>query len=416
MGLIRWDVPMGDPRWGKLHRCPNMPIGGDPQHQDKLRKLSNLEAFTGKTLENFELARPGYTQQEITSLTLAFNAAEIYAQTLEGWLLLQGSYGTGKTHLAAAIGNARLQHGDSVLFVTTPDLLDYLRGGYGNNAEASYDAMFERVKDVKLLILDDLGVENPSPWAQEKLFQLLNYRYVMHKATIITTNADLNRLDPRLHSRLKDTNVVHYTVIKAPDYRSMAIRRDEELLSRLPMYAHMTFNNFDVNTGLQGAELQNLMSAMRFASDFAKSPRGWMVFTGNFGTGKTHLAAAIANFRQEHGEQVMFVTVADLLDYLKTTFNPDTTRNFDELFNAIRNVGLLVLDDLGNEASKPWAQEKLFQLLDYRYVAQLPTLITTAQQLSQLNARLQSRLLDVRLVRNVWLDAKPYVSRLKRNN
>ncbi|MGV2438022.1 MAG UNVERIFIED_CONTAM: ATP-binding protein [Anaerolineae bacterium] len=67
-----------------------------------------------------------------------------------------------RTHLAAAIGNTRLDHGDVVLFLTAPDLLDHLRSTFGEQAGESYDALFERIRTTHLLILDDLGVENPS--------------------------------------------------------------------------------------------------------------------------------------------------------------------------------------------------------------------------------------------------------------
>ena len=81
----------------------------------------------------------------------------------------------------------------------------------------------------------------------------------------------------------------------------------------------------------------------------------------------------------------------------------------------MRDVPLLVLDDLGTEASKPWAQEKLFQLLDYRYVARIPTVITTAKNMGEINQRLVSRLIDPRICRMVEIDVQSYAMRMKRN-
>ena len=135
---------------------------------------------------------------------------------------------------------------------------------------------------------------------------------------------------------------------------------------------------------------------------------------GGYGTGKTHLAAAIANHRSNVGENVMFITVPDLLDYLRTAFDPKADMTFDKLFNQVRTVPLLVLDDLGTESTKPWAQEKLFQILDHRYVSLLPTVITTAKQLNELPERIVSRLLDQRVCRNIGIVATSYAKRLKR--
>ena len=61
---------------------------------------------------------------------MAFNQAQTFARTLSGWLLLLGSYGLGKTHLAAAIANFAVSMGVPTLFLTVPDLLDWLRYSY----------------------------------------------------------------------------------------------------------------------------------------------------------------------------------------------------------------------------------------------------------------------------------------------
>ena len=104
------------------------------------------------------------------------------------WLLLRGDYGVGKTHLAAAVANRIASNGMSVLFVVVSDLLDHLRATYQPNSPVSYDQRFNEVRRARLLVLDDLGAQNATPWAQEKLFQILNYRYVSRLATILTVS------------------------------------------------------------------------------------------------------------------------------------------------------------------------------------------------------------------------------------
>lgn len=415
MGVIKYAVEPSDKRFGKMFRCPNYPLEVDGERQERMRRLSNLDAFADKSFDNFELNLPGYSDKELESLRLAYHTAKNYAEHSQGWLLLEGSYGCGKTHLAAAVGNARLKKGDMVLFVTTPDLLDHLRSSYAPNAESGYDETFNRMRDTGLLILDDLGVENPSEWAQEKLFQLLNHRYSHNKATVITTNRDLDSLDPRIRSRLLDVNSVHHRIIHAPDYRNAQPNSAEQLLSRLPMYSHMTFESFNVEEKVTLEEAERLSLAARVAYQYAQKPDNWLLFVGEYGSGKTHLAAAIANYRVNLSE-VMFITAPDLLDYLRATFAPESSVSFDKLFDKVRNVPLLVLDDLGMEAAKPWALEKLFQILDYRYVGRMPTVITTSKEMNDLNPRLVSRLNDQRICRILEMNVQSYALRMKRKS
>jgi DNA replication protein DnaC len=416
LGVIKYAVQPGDPRFGKLFRCPNHPIEVDHERQERLRRLSNLDAFEDKTFDNFEADVAGYSEKEAQSLRHAYSAVLNYAEQIDGWLLLEGTYGCGKTHLAAAVGNFRLEKGDMVLFITTPDLLDHLRSSFSPTVDANYDEIFERVRDSSILILDDLGVENPSEWAKEKMFQLLNYRYTHRKPTIITTNRGLDTLDPRIRSRLLDVNVIHHITIHAPDYRNAQPNTADQLLSRLPMYSEMTFSTFDIETKTTSKEYDRLNAAAVAAEQYAYKPENWLLFTGEFGSGKTHLAAAIANYRRDLGEDVMFLTAPDLLDYLRTTFAPDTNITFDRLFNQVRNVPLLVLDDMGTETAKPWSQEKLFQILDYRYVGRLPTVMTTAKDMPELNQRIVSRLLDQRICRIININIQAYAQRMKRQS
>ena len=70
-----------------------------------------------------------------------------------------------------------------------PDLLDHLRSSYSPSSEMSLRrAASSRCATRPVLILDDLGTQNATPWAQEKLFQIINHRYNAQLPTIVTTN------------------------------------------------------------------------------------------------------------------------------------------------------------------------------------------------------------------------------------
>ena len=66
-------------------------------------------------------------------------------------------------------------------------------------------------------------------------------------------------------------------------------------------------------------------------------------------------------------------------------------------FQRVKTTPLLILDDLGTQSATPWAKEKLYQIFNERYNAKLPTVITTSEKIENLDARIQSRMLDNRL-------------------
>lgn len=411
LGMVRGNAPVGHPNFGKMFRCPNNPAEIDGSWLEKLRQVGNLGAFADKTFGNYTIDLNSHTAVERDSLAQAVDAAKNFAyasQQPNGWLLLEGSYGVGKTHLAAAVGNERLQRGDAVLFITAPDLLDHLRSTYGPNSEVSYDEMFERVRNAPILVLDDLGVENPSQWAQEKLYQLFNHRYSLRLPTIITTNVDVDNLDPRIRSRLLDVDLVRRVVIKAPDFRSLVQNELTQIQSDLNHYREMTFESFNARTKVTPEERENLKRVWGAAKNFAENPTGWFLLLGGYGTGKTHLAAAIAHHWRDRGQEVMFISTPDLLDYLRTGFDTKETKSFNQRLYDVKTIPHLILDNLGTENATSWAKEKMFQILDYRYVAHIPTVIATSKNIEEIDERLRTRLLDRRICVPFEITARAY--------
>ena len=75
------------------------------------------------------------------------------------------------------------------------------------------------MREAPILVLDDFGAHQTTPWAQENLYQILNFRYEGGMPTVITTNTEMSKLDTRISSRIGDLrNSVLYE-IDAPDYR-----------------------------------------------------------------------------------------------------------------------------------------------------------------------------------------------------
>lgn len=384
---------------------------------ERLRRFGNLEACREMTFASFQTRHfnQNYTEAVVNSLRNAKRQAQDYAAGPKRWIVFSGAVGCGKTHLAAAIANQRLeQYGEMAIFLTAPDLLDALRGAIDPGGENTFDDYFYRIRAAPLLVLDDLGVENPTNWAKEKLFQLLNHRHTEAKPTVITTNTDIDELDPRIGSRMAQGAVVN---INAPDYR----RKSRAQPVAFHLYARMTFATFSADSHLR-SERENLKKAKRRAQTWAKAPKGWFCLLGGYGAGKTHLAAAIAQELAEREYDVTLTTCADLLDHLRLAFDPHSNEHFDKRFNKIAAAPILILDDLSLASATPWAAEKLFQIIDYRFIRELPTVITSAQLpiveapsaggfAAQTAYRINSRLFDPRFDKPFEITASPYFER-----
>ncbi len=399
LGYLRLDVPVGHPDFGRLQICTCRNQQISQQVRQRLFRLSNLDELGHLTFENFNpRGRIGLSPYQADSLEHAYNHARQYASALNGWLLIRGKYGCGKTHLAAAIANFAVRLGVPALFITVPDLLDSLRSAY-HDPDATFEERFEEIRRSPLLVLDDFGTQNATAWAQEKLFQIINYRYINRLPLVVTMNISLEEIEPRIRSRLQDPDLVTDVQILATDYRRPTEDTIHHELSSLGLHHQRTFASFDLrrDEDLPAADLASLEKAFQYAREYAERPRGWLVLTGPYGCGKTHLAAAIANYRADLGNPPLFIVVPDLLDHLRATFDPGSAISLDRRFDEVRTAPLLILDDLGTQATTPWVREKLYQLFNYRYNAELPTVITTANTLEEIDPRIRSRMLDTRL-------------------
>ncbi len=411
VGFVRQDLPVGHPDFGKLVPCTCQTAHPNGSSNVVNANLNRLADYSEKTFDNFSnKGRMGLGDEQEKSLTVARSHAEQFANDLKGWLLFCGGYGSGKTHLAAAIANHACRLGIPTLFLTVPDLLDSLRSSYSSNDDP-YASRFEEIRNVQLLVLDNLWTQNATSWAQEKLFQLFDHRYVKRLPTVVTTDMDLEELDGRIRSRLQDPELVTVLKINAPDYRQPVQQGIQPHRSVLSLLHACTFGNFSLREleKLAPDELKSLTAAFQKAQSFAEKPAGWLIFIGPYGCGKTHLAAAIGNYRASQGFPVDYWVVPDLLDHLRATFNPGSNVTYDREFEEVKTSPLLILDDLGTQTPSAWVKEKLYQLFNYRYAANLPTVITTSDRLDDIDARLRTRMLDKRLCVIQAIDAPPFI-------
>ena len=112
-------------------------------------------------------------------------------------LYITGPYGSGKTHLACSIAKAAIDAGQSVRFENSKRLITEIQGTYGGKRT---DAL-ERAYGCRVLVLDDLGKEQPTEYSIAMLYEVIDARYAAGKPIVVTTNFERDELLSRLARR-----------------------------------------------------------------------------------------------------------------------------------------------------------------------------------------------------------------------
>lgn len=182
-----------------------------------------------RTFYNFK-ARP-----EVNGLDQAWHEATQFAdQVVEHTMLvLQGLNGIGKSHLIQAIGRDMLEHGHIVKYAFVPELLDKLRDTYdwvnrvgGSVNEDSLEQVMARYKVPDVLLLDDITDKRVTPFAVDKIEQLVDERYRNDRLMVVATNLTQTQMAEtwsfRLADRLFDEGTGKVRIVKmvGPSYRT----------------------------------------------------------------------------------------------------------------------------------------------------------------------------------------------------
>lgn len=141
-----------------------------------------------------------------------------------------------------------------------------------------------------------------------------------------------------------------------------------------------TFDTFDESRNKKAYD-----KALEYVSHFKSTHvigKGLLIM-GDVGTGKTHIAAAIAHYLAEHGIGVKFGNITDIMHSIKKEF-----RSEQDTLSDIKKMPLLVIDDLGKEQNTDWQKEIIYNIVNYRYERNLPLVFTTNLGTEELNERL----------------------------
>lgn len=166
----------------------------------RLFSISELgEKFKESTFDNF-IVRPGSE--------VAHKACLKYVNEFKEWggdsLGLWGTYGNGKSLLAAAVANELSSKGHTVVFQTTKQLLDKLKSSFGDKSNFKYDEIIRALVTCDLLVLDDIGAEKVTEWTEETFFGIIDHRYRKKRPIFYTTNLKPSELHEKIGGRSVD--------------------------------------------------------------------------------------------------------------------------------------------------------------------------------------------------------------------
>ena len=186
---------------------------------------------------------------------------------------------------------------------------------------------------------------------------------------------------------------------KAEEERLQAEQLERERLENIERIQQMLGNSgikkrFLSRTMATFQETEENRMALAIAQEYIKNYDKYreqgigLYFEGSTGTGKTHLAVAVALQLISNGVPVLFRTFGELLLELRKTFNPRSTITEDQILSVYREAELLVIDDLGKETPSEWTIDRLYYIINDRYENMLPTIITTNYNQTDLIKRL----------------------------
>lgn len=148
-------------------------------------------------------------------------------------------------------------------------------------------------------------------------------------------------------------------------------------------------------SNIQDSYEPGLLPSLKLA---VEQHRGLITLHGGYGRGKTTLLICAVNEAREQSRLAIYTTTVDLLNYLRSTFSPDSEDSFDKYWDALVRCEVLALDELDEFSTTPWAMEKFLSLMDERWrrMDEVLTICALNNRIQALPGKVQSRLRDGR--------------------
>jgi DNA replication protein DnaC len=222
-GDIGWQIK----KWGETETAERCQCQRSKRQEQRRLKARIPDRYLHCSLENYEI-HPGYDGSQERAKMIVEQFVKDYP-AVETGLLLMGSCGVGKTHLAVATIKELIEKAIPCLFYDFRDLIKELQDTYSSDSESSEFDVLKPVLTKEVLVLDELGARKMSPWAQEMLTHILIQRYNKKLITLITCNwmdegykgIEEETLEQRIGYRLRSRlyEMCRTIVIRGPDHR-----------------------------------------------------------------------------------------------------------------------------------------------------------------------------------------------------
>lgn len=177
---------------GELYvlKCGLYGVWRNQKDLEKVTLRANIPtAYAETTLENYEKRTVESEKAHAYMITLANN------ESTQGAYIF-GTSGLGKTHLAIGLLRKKMEQGKTGVFVVVPELMESLRRCLRENGDDF--EILQALYNVDCLVLDDLGAEKATEWVAERLYLVINQRYLNNRMTVITSNCTLKEVAERL--------------------------------------------------------------------------------------------------------------------------------------------------------------------------------------------------------------------------
>ncbi|VFP85564.1 DNA replication protein DnaC [Buchnera aphidicola (Cinara pseudotaxifoliae)] len=158
------------------------------------------ELYKNCSFENYQVHHEGHKKV----LCAARRYAENFKNNIANFIF-SGRPGTGKNHLASAIGNHLILRGKNILIITVADLMSTLKSTFNqSSAEMTEEKLLYNLSTVDLLIIDEIGMQTESRYEKMIINQIIDRRSSSKKSTGILSNLNHERLNGLLGDRVLD--------------------------------------------------------------------------------------------------------------------------------------------------------------------------------------------------------------------
>lgn len=184
---------------------------------------------------------------------------------------------------------------------------------------------------------------------------------------------EISQISPKSTSDLREWRECKLELAIAEDSIEMLQSRAKSLRERSNLGKRFSSRTFD--TFNQNENKKIYVACKRYVDNrIFDAEKNGLIICGACGTGKTHLAAAIANSLADEGVSVLFDTFGGHLEKLKEEFSAEGRPGY---MNFMKSVDMLILDDVGKEKQTEWSESVMFGIINSRYESMKPVIITS---------------------------------------